>query len=200
MNQTTETLDRKSASRAKLLEAARQLFVENGYHDTRPQDISRAAGVGHGTFYLHFSDKRACFLAFVELAAAEIDDYITPYVQDAQTLEDHLTKVLLAVRAYGESHPGVLAAAMSDLGVIDANRNSDARGLIDLWAEFWSERLKPLQASGEVDPSYDPLILGYVIVGSLYQGSVGAAKAGRGEDVLISNVIPLLVAGLRPRS
>jgi AcrR family transcriptional regulator len=45
--------------------SARKLFVERGYHATRPQDIAREAGLGHGTFYLHYRDKRACFHAFI---------------------------------------------------------------------------------------------------------------------------------------
>src|SRR5437868_1412368 len=57
---------RKLESRKRLLAAARQLFITRGYHATRPQDISKAAALGHGTFYLHFKDKRACFLAFVD--------------------------------------------------------------------------------------------------------------------------------------
>src|SRR5579871_4806864 len=67
---------RKPESIAKLRKAARKLFVERGYHATRPQDIARAAGVGHGTFYLHFPDKRACFLAFVDEAREELDAYL----------------------------------------------------------------------------------------------------------------------------
>jgi len=54
---------RKPDSLARLKLAARRLFVEHGYHDTKPQDIACEAGLGHGTFYLHFPDKRACFLA-----------------------------------------------------------------------------------------------------------------------------------------
>ena len=57
---------RRPESLAKLKRAARKLFVERGYHATRPQDIAREAGLGHGTFYLHYPDKKACFLAFVD--------------------------------------------------------------------------------------------------------------------------------------
>ena len=45
-----------------------RLFIERGYDATRPQDIARAADVGYGTFYLHFTDKQDCFLAFAEAA------------------------------------------------------------------------------------------------------------------------------------
>src|ERR1700681_1875987 len=67
---------RKPESLAKIKKAARKLFVERGYHATRPQDIAREAGLGHGTFYLHYPDKRACFLAFVDDAREELDAYL----------------------------------------------------------------------------------------------------------------------------
>ena len=49
---------RKPESLARLKQAARKLFVERGYDATRPQDIAREAGLGHGTFYLHYPDQR----------------------------------------------------------------------------------------------------------------------------------------------
>src|ERR1700689_4924154 len=79
---------RKPESLAKIKKAARKLFVERGYHATRPQDIAREAGLGHGTFYLHFPDKRACFLAFVEDARTELDDHVRASAGAHQTLEE----------------------------------------------------------------------------------------------------------------
>src|ERR1700753_3684374 len=72
----TRSVRRKPESLAKIKCAARKLFVERGYHATRPQDIAREAGLGHGTFYLPYPDKRACFLAFVESARQERDVHL----------------------------------------------------------------------------------------------------------------------------
>ena len=53
MPATAESLTgRRDSTRERLLAAARTLFVSRGYHLTRPQDVSRLAGVGYGTFYL----------------------------------------------------------------------------------------------------------------------------------------------------
>src|SRR5579871_4507388 len=82
---------RKPESLAKLRAAARQLFVERGYHAARPQDISRGAGLGHGTFYLHFPDKRACFLDFVEQARKELDGFLRARV--AARSEEHTSEL-----------------------------------------------------------------------------------------------------------
>src|SRR4051794_18032650 len=87
---------RKPESLAKIKKAARKLFVERGYHATRPQDIAREAGLGHGTFYLHYPDKRACFLAFVEDARAELDDYLRERVKQGQSIEQTIAGTLNA--------------------------------------------------------------------------------------------------------
>jgi len=51
--------------RQALLAAARDVFVRRGYHAATVDDITRAAGVAKGTFYLYFSEKREVFYALV---------------------------------------------------------------------------------------------------------------------------------------
>jgi len=51
--------DQKAQTRTLLLDAAKRCFEERGYHATGVGDVSRAAGVAHGTFYVHFPSKEA---------------------------------------------------------------------------------------------------------------------------------------------
>jgi AcrR family transcriptional regulator len=53
-------------TRELLVTAAARLFNRHGYHGTDSNAIARAAGYAPGTFYLHFVDKRAIFLAVYE--------------------------------------------------------------------------------------------------------------------------------------
>ena len=48
---------KKAETRAALKGAARRCFGELGYAATQVGDIARAAGVAHGTFYVHFQTK-----------------------------------------------------------------------------------------------------------------------------------------------
>src|SRR5215510_2659016 len=91
---------RRTESRKRLLAAARKLFVERGYHATRPQDIAKAAGLGHGTFYLHFADKRECFLAFVDEAREEVDAAIMRRTSTAKDLASFVEAILTALYDY----------------------------------------------------------------------------------------------------
>src|SRR5580704_14001447 len=124
---------RKADSRRRLEAAARRLFTKRGYHATRPQDIARAADVGHGTFYLHFADKRACFLAFAEGARAEIEGFVRQRLAAAEGIEAQLRALLEALMDYAARNPGVIKAAMTDVSVISSEA-PDGEGLIDRWA------------------------------------------------------------------
>ena len=53
-------------TRAALVTAAARLFNKVGFHGTDSNAIARAAGYAPGTFYLHFADKTAAFLAVYE--------------------------------------------------------------------------------------------------------------------------------------
>jgi len=59
-------------TRAKLLVAARRAFAELGYAKARVEDVVSRAGVGHGTFYAYFPNKRAALVALIQENAATL--------------------------------------------------------------------------------------------------------------------------------
>jgi AcrR family transcriptional regulator len=57
---------RGRATRTRLLQAAQQSFTRAGYAGTSIGDVARRAGVGVGTVYHHFPDKRAMLLELID--------------------------------------------------------------------------------------------------------------------------------------
>jgi len=55
-----------AATRARLVAAAARVFNRDGLHGTDSNRIARAAGYAPGSFYKHFTDKRAIFLEAYE--------------------------------------------------------------------------------------------------------------------------------------
>jgi AcrR family transcriptional regulator len=188
---------RKPESLAKIKKAARKLFVERGYHATRPQDIAREAGLGHGTFYLHYPDKRACFLAFVDDAREELDEYLTARRLPGQTLEQMIATALDAIFEYSESHPGVLNAAMTDEAIIDAEGVA-AKPLLDRWGLDWGNTLGVLVEDGRAVNGYDAEIVGQAILGAIHQTATEAARTGRDREDVVKNLTRFLVRALAP--
>ena len=189
---------RKPESLAKIKKAARKLFVERGYHATRPQDIAREAGLGHGTFYLHYEDKRACFLAFVEDARVELQLYVDDRVADCDgSLENVLAATLNAIYDYSESHPGVLGAAMTDEAVIDAE-GAQAVPLLVRWGRDWAEQVRWRMGEGSIARDYDADIIGQAILGAIHQTGSEGFRSGRRRQDLVDNLTRFLVRALKP--
>ena len=55
---TTLAERRKAELRREIIDAAFTCFAENGYHATGIADIAARLGIGHGTFYRYFENKR----------------------------------------------------------------------------------------------------------------------------------------------
>jgi AcrR family transcriptional regulator len=188
---------RKPESLSKIKSAARKLFVERGYDATRPQDIAREAGLGHGTFYLHYPDKRACFLAFVEDARQEMDICLREARQPDQSLEQAITATLNAIYDYSDAHPGVLRAAMTDATVIDAGGGPDTP-LMARWGEEWGEIIRGAAAAGTACTSYNAGIIGQAVAGALHQAALESARGQQCRAALSDNLTRFLVRALRP--
>jgi len=188
---------RKPESLAKIKRAARKLFVERGYHATRPQDIAREAGLGHGTFYLHYPDKRACFLAFVEEAREELDVYLRERRPAGGSLEETIESVLNAIYDYAETHPGVLGAAMTDEAIIDAE-GVQADPLLVRWGRYWADVVRDAIREGEAVDLYNTDIVGQAILGAIHQASSEGSRTGRERKDVVDTLTLFLVRALKP--
>ena len=49
---------KKQELRREIVEAAFECFTERGYHATGIADIAARLGIGHGTFYRYYENKR----------------------------------------------------------------------------------------------------------------------------------------------
>jgi AcrR family transcriptional regulator len=185
---------RRAESRRRLLAAARKLFVERGYHDTRPQDIAREAEVGHGTFYLHFADKKDCFLAFVDQACDELNEGVDAALEEADSVRGMIRGVLNAIFDYADRNPGVLVAAMSNSGVITSGDNEP--GLMDRWGDQWAEAIQRFMDKGLIRTDYDAETVGHGIIGFISQGADVITSRGRDRDRVVDNLERFLVNAL----
>lgn len=75
--------DRREATRAALIEAARTLFAAKGYGGTNTSDIVELAKVTRGALYHHFADKTDLFRGVVEAEQALVAQAITQAAVDS---------------------------------------------------------------------------------------------------------------------
>jgi AcrR family transcriptional regulator len=68
--------ERRASTRRALLDAARSLFAEKGYHGAAAEEIVGRAGLTRGALYHHFEDKKDLFRVVVDEMEGEIDEEI----------------------------------------------------------------------------------------------------------------------------
>ena len=67
------------AKRQAILDAASQLFFEDGFAATSIEQVAADAGVSKVTIYNQYGDKRALFTAAVERECEKMRDYFSIY-------------------------------------------------------------------------------------------------------------------------
>lgn len=119
----TPNAERRAQMRARLIAAARALFVEKGYAEASTPEIVRAAGATRGALYHHFADKQALFRAVVIAEAEALTQAIETASQSValeQALEAGSRAFFEAMQVDGRAQillvdgPAVLGAAEMD--------------------------------------------------------------------------------------
>jgi AcrR family transcriptional regulator len=64
--------DKRQANRARILQAARKVFAQRGYHGATIAQIADEAGLSNGAVYYNFTNKEDLFLALLDQWRAEL--------------------------------------------------------------------------------------------------------------------------------
>ncbi|MFT7220346.1 MAG: AcrR family transcriptional regulator [Candidatus Azotimanducaceae bacterium] len=191
----------KKGSRQRLRQAARELFVEVGYHDTRPQDIARRAGVANGTFYLHFADKQKAFLDFSRQAQDELLKVMDERVNAAQGRRERWRTICGAVIDFDVSEPGLLQAAFLDPVVIAPN-DVEAWQMYDRLGHLLSLALAEdsgtTNTNSSNDSAMDSSLISHGICGMLRHAMIYASRNGLDREKLMDDLSRFIDQGLAP--
>lgn len=89
--------DRREATRAALLRAARELFAAKGFTGAGREEIVERAGVTRGAMYHHFASKEDLFRAVFEQVEGEVLEVVATAAMSAA---DPLEQLRQGARAY----------------------------------------------------------------------------------------------------
>ena len=180
----------KVATLDRLRLAARELFVGLGYHETRPQDIARRAGVANGTFYLHFTDKQQAFLDFAEQAQNELLEVMSERLQEISGSRARWRVTCGAVVDFGAEHPGLLQAAFLD-PVFIAPRDDNAWGMYDRLGHLVSVMVRNNQSADSAGGQQDEIdyeLISHGLCGLLRHAMIYAGRRDLDREKMIEDL------------
>jgi AcrR family transcriptional regulator len=98
-------LAHRESLRQEILDAARPLFLRNGYESTSIRKIASKLGCSPGILYHYFEDKDAIMAALIREAFAKLLERLRPLVNDSSPVRDRLRRGLRSYIEFGLENP-----------------------------------------------------------------------------------------------
>jgi len=184
------------ATRGLLIDAARELFTDQGYGATSIEDIIRQAGVARGALYHHFPGKEALFRAVYDVVEGEV---IARVVTAAGAENTPWEGVTAGLRAFLDAclEPAFRRVVILDsVSVLQWQAAED--GIEHIEMSMLRTVLTPLATTGDLKGvPIEPLA--YVALGGLYGAALYIARAAEPAKARAEadTVLDTIIAGLR---
>jgi AcrR family transcriptional regulator len=177
--------------RERIVTALVDSVAERGYNATTVADITKAASVSRRTFYEHFADKEACFLAAYEMVTEHLLDSMKAaagsYEEWPQKVRAALSTLLSFLAAEPELARLCMIEPIAAGGEIAARYRASLQGLVEILKAG-----HPEPASGRPLPeATEETLVGGIV--SLIVREISAGRADRLEK-LVPDVVELTLS------
>lgn len=182
-------------TREQILEAARQLFVDEGYEAVSVRKIAERAKITHGTIYVHFKDKDDLLYQVSEEQFSRLLNRMRRLPRSREPVRRLRESLLEAIR-FGIEHPNDYQLMMGLQTTYGGPKSTNQWGPNSERVEqFLSSLIKEAIAAGELsstEPVLDLAVLlamvhGLVLIsseGTLSESEIGAIPE-RAVDVVL---------------
>jgi AcrR family transcriptional regulator len=169
----------KDAKCALILDAARKLFAEKGYWETRLEDIAASAGFSKASLYNYYLDKESIFLSLVISENREFLEKVRGVVESGSGFSKTLTKMLDMLFTGVQEDCGIMINAVTFQNMIAMHATMLKHGdLIERFIASVNEFVVLLEAlirrsrrAGEITCELDDAALAGFI-GTLIRGAI----------------------------
>ncbi|WP_025736733.1 TetR/AcrR family transcriptional regulator [Mycobacterium genavense] len=184
-----EELGRGQRTRAAILEASRQCFLEHGYAGTSINAIAAASGVSRANFYVYFKDKHEVFKTLGRLAFHDIIGVLNQWADTPRPITTDAVRVWVeSYFAYLDRHGAFVLAAAHFAPNDKAFQQSRDRMLT---RAAWK-----LGQALDCSDAYSPEVMGMLIMGLLDRAwhSVQTQSVRVDRDEVVSAVADIIFA------
>ncbi len=152
---------RGEATRSRLLEAAEEVFAEQGYHEASIVKITERAGIGLGTFYLYFDSKQSIFEALVIDLNRRVRHSMSEAMEGAASRLDAERAGFAGFFRFTAQHPALYRVVREAEFVSPEVLKLHYSRIV----EGYEAGLRSAQRTGDVDPRLDPAVAAWALMG-----------------------------------
>jgi AcrR family transcriptional regulator len=138
---------RRQKTRARLLDAAFEIFAEKGVHASSVEMITEAAGFTRGAFYSNFSTKEELFFALmerenglrIEQLQVGVAEYLGPFAEQGRGITDEVVGTVIAKVLELQSNDRRWCLVQSEFLLLAMRDEDVARSYLDFQNQFFVE-------------------------------------------------------------
>lgn len=200
MNETTGRRERKKrARRERIYEAARQLFLEQGYAATTVEQIAEAADVAQTTFFNHFQSKDAVLREMTGEISAHLEAMLQHELATSDTAERRIRSFAThALRALGATE-GLAREVLLEL-LRKSSGPGTALPYLASVREPFTTIVREGQSAGDVRRDLDPTLLAELVIGLLNTALLGWLNdPGYPFEKRMTQFVDVIAELIRPR-
>ncbi len=192
----------KAATRAKIVEAARDLFAERGYHAATVRDIATRAGVSPGSLFTSFSGKAELLREIVNARLGGLLTHASGALARGDSAEATLVAMAERAYAYELKELRLLAESIGASWTWDPDTEAANRSALGQLLSIISAVLQAGKVRGELSGEADLVLLTQTIFSCYLQNFRLAIFDGWTPErlaKLLGAQIRLILAGASPR-
>jgi AcrR family transcriptional regulator len=161
---------RRDATRARIIDAAAQVFYENGYAGTRLADIAAAADLRAASLYYHFESREDLVIELMRLAWERTYEFVCRSVEQLPARSSHLDRLAVAMSAHLVSalEKGTHTAAVIEI-MGQVPEGVRRQSLVDQrkYIAYWRAILQGAASTREIRSDLDLFAMLMMILGAL---------------------------------
>jgi AcrR family transcriptional regulator len=152
-------------TRARLLEAAKEIFEEDGFLEARISDIAERAGLSHGSFYHYFDTKEEIFREVAETVEERLSAPLGGVILDQESHATPPDRIREALRRHLESYrrEARIIGVIEQMSRYDKQVNAVRMERHQRYTEQVAASIRSLQQHGLADPELDPKVAAAVL-------------------------------------
>jgi AcrR family transcriptional regulator len=193
--------EREAVARA-ILDAARDLFVSEGYRNVSMRKIAERIEYSPAAIYRYFSSKDDIFFALAEEGFHLLADQATD--QAVRSPLQEVRRAFLAFYDFSKAHPEYFALMFLDRSVPRLSQNWDRFAFVQDMKGHLASRIRACIAAGDLPARLDPEAAVMVLAASVHGAAVvrlcDRLGAAEDADALARDALEAGLAGLRSGS
>jgi len=145
-------------TRARLLEAAKEIFEEDGFLEARISDIAERGGLSHGSFYHYFDSKEEIFREVAESVEDQLGAPLAGVILDPESHASPPERIREALRRHLDSYrrEARIIGVIEQMSRYDKQINDLRTARHEHYSKQVADSIRALQEHGQADPELDP--------------------------------------------